>query len=86
MKSIKLLKQDSKWDMVYLDGAHSYQNVKNELKYLNGTQYLCGDDYHPAHEGVMKAVDEFLMNNKYIFKHDNFDTASGFWKMEKIND
>ena len=86
MKSIELLKQDSKWDMVYLDGAHSYRNVKNELKYLNGTQYLCGDDYHPAHDGVMRAVDEFLRNNKYIFKHDNFDTASGFWKMEKIND
>lgn len=86
MKSLELLEKDSEWDMVYIDGHHSYTTVRKELSYLNGTKYLCGDDYHPAHEGTMKAIDEFLENDKYIFSHDEFESGSGFWKMELKNE
>lgn len=84
-KSLEVLENDNKWDMVYIDGHHAYSTVKKELSYLNGTKYLCGDDYHPAHEGTMKAIDEFLADNEYNFEHDDFETGSGFWKMELKN-
>ena len=78
--SLEVLKKDVNWDLAYIDGLHSYENVKQELNYLKDVKSLCGDDYHPAHKGCMQAIDEF--NQKYperTFYHDPFDTGSGFW-------
>jgi hypothetical protein len=79
--SIDVLQHDNKWDMVYLDGLHSYQNVKMELAMCANVPVLCGDDYHPAHPGVVQAVDEFLLigNQKREFWNDT-RPKSGFWK------
>ena len=82
-KSLKVLENDNKWDLVYLDGDHSYSTVRSELEYIKDVKYICGDDYHPAHPGVIKAVDEFLLENDFQFQHDEFESGSGFWSMIK---
>ena len=63
----------SKIDYVFLDGGHSYETVRNDLKYSkkvlqnNGT-ILC-DDYNLHYApGVTKAVDECVLNNDLNLK------------------
>ena len=58
-----------KFDYVFLDGGHKYETVKNDLQCLNeviknkGT-ILC-DDYNLSYaEGVKKAIDEFIRENR----------------------
>jgi len=80
--SLEVLAEDSEWDFVYIDGLHSYENVKAELNIVGKTKYICGDDYHPAHPGCMKAIDEFVSKNPHReFTHDDFESGSGFWKV-----
>lgn len=82
--STNLLEKDTNWDMVYIDGLHSYENVSAELAWLKDVDVLCGDDYHPAHPGTMKAIDEFLVtNNDRDFHHHDFESGSGFWTITK---
>ena len=68
--SNKILKKIdmSKIDFIFLDGGHTYETVKNDLRYSfpvlenNGT-ILC-DDYDLLYApGVKKAIDEFVTNN-----------------------
>lgn len=80
--SLELLAKDTNWDMVYIDGLHSYENVSSELNFLKDVPLLCGDDYHPAHPGTMQAIDEFVANKKLKLEHHEFDTGSGFWKID----
>lgn len=81
-RSLEVLEQDNNWDLAYVDGYHSYANVKKELTYLKNTKMICGDDYHPDHEGCMKAIDEFKeANPDRTFYHDPFETGSGFWSI-----
>ena len=60
----ELLKIDmSKIDMVFLDGGHSYETVKNDISIIlrgmkKGKIIIC-DDYDQVNYGVKKAVDEF---------------------------
>ena len=50
-------------DMVFLDGGHSYETVKNDISIiLNGikkNKIIICDDYDQINYGVKKAVDEF---------------------------
>ena len=61
----ELLKIDmSKIDMIFLDGGHSYETVKNDLLLIirgikKGKIIIC-DDYDQVNYGVKKAVDELL--------------------------
>lgn len=49
-------------DFIFIDAAHSYQAVKADiaawLPKLKPQGWFGGHDYHPAHPGVMRAVDE----------------------------
>lgn len=48
-------------DFIYIDGDHSYQQVKKDLDWwdkLNPGGILAGHDYDPNHPGVTQAVDE----------------------------
>ena len=59
----ELLKIDmSKVDMVFLDGGHSYETVKNDLslilKSIKKDKIIICDDYDQLTYGVKKAVDE----------------------------
>lgn len=51
-------------DFVYIDGNHSYENVKNDInnyhKKLTTNGVLGGDDYDTCFSGVKRAVDEFV--------------------------
>lgn len=58
--------QDRCFDFVYIDANHTYENVRQDIlawkpKVKKGG-VLCGHDYTPECEGVMKAVDELLPN------------------------
>lgn len=49
-------------DFVFIDAAHSYKAVKDDIarwqpKVKPGA-WFGGHDYHPAHPGVVRAVDE----------------------------
>lgn len=59
---------DEYFDMVYIDGDHSYEGVKKDLaislnKVKNGG-LICGHDYISSRfEGVVRAVNEFCLEN-----------------------
>jgi len=82
-KSLEILEKDTNWDLVYIDGLHSYFNVTLELRALKNVKYICGDDYHPSHQGTVRAIDGFLKEHRRKFDHHDFETGSGFWTMIK---
>jgi len=47
------------FDLVYLDGNHTYENVMAELEYFKRSTLICGDDYSERHEPVKRAVHDF---------------------------
>ena len=70
--SNKILKQldMAKVNFVFLDGGHHYDTVKNDLEnctevITNNGVVLC-DDYNLGSAlGVKKAIDEYVLSNKY---------------------
>lgn len=59
-------------DVVYIDGDHSYDQVKNELLMyhpkLRSEGFLCGHDYNDKWPGVIRAVDEFASERNFEIK------------------
>ena len=57
-----------KFNLVFLDGHHSYENVSLEIKYLetkiNSGGWLCFDDAFTVYDGVDKAIRENILNSK----------------------
>jgi len=56
-------------DFVFLDGGHSFETVKEDLRLLilnlkKDSIILC-DDYNIHHYGVKKAIDEIKNNHKF---------------------
>ena len=55
-------------DMVFLDGGHSYETVKKDLKILitklKKNKIIICDDYNLKNCGVKRAVDEFRLEYK----------------------
>ena len=55
-------------DMVFLDGGHSYETVKKDLKILitklKKNKIIICDDYDQKKFGVKRAVDEFRLEYK----------------------
>ena len=55
-------------DMVFLDGGHSYETVKKDLKILSTklkkNKIIICDDYNQKNYGVKRAVDEFRLEYK----------------------
>lgn len=76
-KRVKLIREESlsfaensvdKFDLIFLDGNHTYSNVLSELRVfwnlLEEGGVLCGDDYEWP--GVKKAVDQFAQEKNLI--------------------
>lgn len=66
----------SNFDLVFLDGLHSYNTIVKELNYFKNCSYLTGHDYgNPDCPDVKVAVDEFMKSNKdktlQIYKKNN---------------
>jgi len=63
-------KESDKFDVIFLDGDHSFETVRKELTgfwtKVNGGGVLAGDDYDWPE--VKKAVDEFANENKLNVK------------------
>ena len=64
---VELLKIEmSKIDMIFLDGGHSSETVKNDLsiilKNIKKNKIIICDDYNQVDYGVKKAVDEISKN------------------------
>ncbi len=62
-------------DLVFLDGGHRYETVKEDLNLLlinlkKNSIILC-DDYNVSHYGVKKAVDE-IKDSHDFFDHKRF--------------
>lgn len=51
-----------KADLIFIDGAHDYDSVKNDILLWKGkaNKIICGDDYEGYWHGVNKAVDEIF--------------------------
>jgi len=68
------------FDFVYIDGAHSYEEVKKDLESwypkLKKFGVMCGDDYGNIHVPVIKAVSEFVYKHKLLVKCDE---KNQFW-------
>lgn len=62
---------DQKFDFVYIDGLHTYDQVKKDiLNYKNiikDTGFIAGHDYHKNWFGVVNAVNEILINPDKVF-------------------
>ena len=61
------------FDMIFVDGGHSYETVKFELgiilKNINNNCLVVCDDYiHAEAAGVKKAIDESVLENLHNFK------------------
>ena len=67
---------DESLDAVFIDADHSYDAVKNDLKFwwkkVRKGGWLLGDDYSSCHPGTTKAVDEFAntnnLNLEFLYK------------------
>ena len=75
---------DQSLDMVYIDASHIYESVKADISdyfpKLKKSGLLCGHDYFTfSNFGVIRAVDEFLQENKdfefLILNNANYDWA-----------
>ena len=58
------------YDIVFLDGDHTYENVSKELMKFNGVPIICGDDFGYHCPGVIQAVIEYSNRNLRILTVD----------------
>lgn len=76
LNKIKVIDNDSKdeaknhpdefYDIVYIDGGHSYESVRDDIKNwlpkVKQGGFICGDDYIEGWPGVVQAVNEMFGN------------------------
>ena len=87
--NVKLVKGDSInvlptidlsiYDMMFIDGGHSYETISSELKLIHkrakkNCLILVDDYFHREAPGIKKAVDEIVKENNYKLKihHNRF--------------
>lgn len=91
--SVNIIKSDSKSflkqlsdetiDLIYIDGDHSYEAVKNDLQLsfskVKNNGYICGHDYiEPRFSGVVRAVNEFCEENNLTIKYITNDGCPSY--------
>jgi len=98
MELFNTLFEDGYFDMIFIDGDHSYEGVKEDLNnwWSKCNTLFCGHDYMLTHTiwngvvcGVKQAVDEFITEHKEEIKmfrvFENSDNPTWFiWKNEYI--
>lgn len=66
MPSAAFAELAGEYDVVYIDGDHSYEAVRADIdaysRKVAAGGWLCGHDYHAGYQGVIWAVDEWREN------------------------
>lgn len=80
--------KDEYFDLIYIDGDHSYNAVKEDLelayKKVKNEKYICGHDYtKKLFPGVVKAVDEFCNKYNLIINYLTEDGCPSFCIIKK---
>lgn len=74
MPSLTFAKAASEYDVVYIDGDHSYEAVRADIAAYAGKLaaggFLAGHDYHAGYPGVIQAVDEWRENKPVTVYED----------------
>lgn len=87
-----LAKNNVKAGLIYVDGSHEYEDVKQDLKsyfpLLAKGGILFGDDYCKYWGGVIKAVDEFAEENNLRlytkqYTNPNGEAPSDYWVLSR---
>jgi predicted O-methyltransferase YrrM len=67
------------YDMIFIDGGHSYETISSELKLIHkkckkSCLILVDDYFHHEAPGIKKATDEIVKENNYKLKvhHNRF--------------
>lgn len=65
------------FDFIFIDGAHDYDSVRNDIKIafsaLKPGGFVCGHDYHSEGHGVRQAVNEMIAGVQSIESKGKFD-------------
>jgi|688.fasta_scaffold711935_2 hypothetical protein len=74
---------DNYFDMIYVDGDHTYEGVKKDLNIvfdkIKNNGFICGHDYTQfMFPGVVKAVNEFCFEKKQEISHLTNDGCPTF--------
>ena len=69
----QLDKEIDRINFAFLDGAHTYIDIKRELEFTERKQkmgdiIICDDYTSSQYPEICKGIDEFLLNNKYEYK------------------
>ena len=71
-------------DVIYIDGDHSYEQVKDDLSFalrvIKKKGFICGHDYSEQHPGVKQAVNEFLKDNNLEMGRTFMDSSFAIMK------
>jgi two-component SAPR family response regulator len=64
--------KDIKVDLIYIDGLHTYDQVKkdidNYIGLINESGFISGHDYHSVWQGVIDAIHEKIGKPDTIFQ------------------
>ena len=80
--------ENNYFDMIYIDGDHSYEGVKSDLKLsfskVKDGGLICGHDYISSKfEDVVRAVDEFCDDHNLEIKYLTKDGCPSFCIIKK---
>jgi hypothetical protein len=80
---------DGYFDIIYIDGDHSYNGVQSDLSISiekikpNGT--ICGHDYTTTFPGVIQAVNEFCTKFDFEIEYLTQDGCPSYFLKRKIS-
>jgi predicted O-methyltransferase YrrM len=68
--------KETKIDLVYIDGLHTYEQVKKDIQnyigLINNSGFICGHDYHPDWQGVIDAIHETIGTPDMTFEDNSW--------------
>ena len=70
--AVNVLIEDKKFDFIYIDGMHTYEQIKkditNYLPLIKEGGFIAGHDFHPVYQGIIDGVRELLGEPDAIFQ------------------